>query len=88
VTSENRVGSPVASVRAVGDLALFVSGVLLFADLLSPRWQVGLASIILVIAGVGLRIEAAIRDRNTAANPSDCLPLAGSSSPPSSHPEG
>ncbi|MGI5233407.1 hypothetical protein [Actinoallomurus sp. CA-142502] len=42
-----------------------VSGVLLLLDVLSPRVQVELASILLVIAGVGLRIEAAIRDRAT-----------------------
>jgi hypothetical protein len=52
-------------VRAAGNLALLVSGVLLLLDLLASRRQVELASIILVIAGAGLRIEAAIRDRTT-----------------------
>lgn len=63
--SESRVGSPAATVRAAGNLALLVSGVLLLLDVLSPRVQVELASILLVIAGAGLRIEAAIRDRAT-----------------------
>ncbi|GLY76538.1 hypothetical protein Airi01_048050 [Actinoallomurus iriomotensis] len=60
--SESRVGSPAAT---AGNLALLVSGVLLLLDVLSPRVQVELASILLVIAGVGLRIEAAIRGRAT-----------------------
>lgn len=63
--SESRPGSPAATVRAAGNLALSVSGVLLLLDVLSPRVQVELAAILLVIAGVGLRIEAAIRDRAT-----------------------
>jgi hypothetical protein len=67
MTSESRVGPPAATVRAAGNLALLVSGVLLLLDLLSSREQVELASIILVIAGVGLRIEAAIRDRSTGS---------------------
>jgi hypothetical protein len=65
MTSQSRVGTPAATVRAAGNLALLVSGVLLLLDLLAPRGQVELASIILVIAGAGLRIEAAIRDRAT-----------------------
>jgi hypothetical protein len=65
MTSQSRAGTPAATVRAVGNLALLVSGVLLLLDLLAPRGQVELASIILVIAGAGLRIEAAIRDRAT-----------------------
>jgi hypothetical protein len=65
MTSQSRVGTPAATVRVAGNLALLVSGVLLLLDLLAPRGQVELASIILVIAGAGLRIEAAIRDRAT-----------------------
>jgi hypothetical protein len=65
MTSQSRAGTPAATVRVAGNLALLVSGVLLLLDLLAPRGQVELASIILVIAGAGLRIEAAIRDRAT-----------------------
>jgi hypothetical protein len=65
MVSESRVGSPVATVRAVANVFLSVSAVLLLLDLLSRRGQVEIASIIFVIAGVGLRIEAAIRDGAT-----------------------
>jgi hypothetical protein len=63
MVSESRGASPVATVRAVGNLLLSVSAVLLLLDMLSRRGQIEIASIILVIAGVGLRIEAAIRGR-------------------------
>jgi hypothetical protein len=65
MTSQSRVGSSTATVRAAGNLALSVCGMLLLLDVLDPKRQVELALVILVIAGVGLRIEAAIRDRTT-----------------------
>lgn len=64
MTSDSRVGAPAATVRAAGNFVLLVSGVLLLLDLFAARRQVELVSILLVIAGVGLRIEAAIRDRH------------------------
>ncbi|GAA4483528.1 hypothetical protein GCM10023191_005210 [Actinoallomurus oryzae] len=63
MVSKSRGASPVATVRAVGNLLLSVSAVLLLLDMLSREGQIEIASIIFVIAGVGLRIEAAIRDR-------------------------
>jgi hypothetical protein len=65
MTFQSRVGPSAATVRAAGNLALLVCGILLVLDMLASRRQVELVSIILVIAGVGLRIEAAIRDRTT-----------------------
>lgn len=65
MTSQSRAGSSAATVRAAGNLALLVCGVLLLLDTLAARRQVELALVVLVIAGVGLRIEAAIRDRTT-----------------------
>ena len=63
MTSDSRVGSPAATVRAAGNFVLLVSGVLLLLDLLSSKRQIELAVVSLVIAGVGLRVEAAIKTK-------------------------
>jgi threonine/homoserine efflux transporter RhtA len=65
MTSRSRVGSSAATVRAAGNVALLVCGMLLLLNMLASRRQVELISIILAVAGVGLRIEVAIRDRAT-----------------------
>jgi hypothetical protein len=60
MTSESRHGPFPATVRATGNL--------LVLDLFAPRRAIELASIILALAGVGLRVEAAIRDRRTTGD--------------------
>jgi hypothetical protein len=68
VTSQSRYGPFPATVRATGNLALTACGILLVLDLFTPRQPIELASIILAITGVGLRIEASIRDGRTTGS--------------------